>query len=127
VDLDALGTWLDAYGRAWLSNDAADVAALFTEEATYSYGPFSRTTEGRDAIVQAWISDPEGQRDVTFEAEAIAALGQTGVGHFRVTYVPAADPRVRVELDGILVLEFAGDGRCTGHREWYAKREVPLR
>jgi hypothetical protein len=31
---DAFDAWMTAYGAAWLSNDAEDVAALFAEEAT---------------------------------------------------------------------------------------------
>jgi len=30
-----------------------------------------------------------------------------------------------LEMDGILVVRFAADGRCVEHREWYATGEVP--
>lgn len=125
MDIDALGSWLEAYGRAWISNDPADVAGLFTENAVYHYGPYSQPSRGRDAIVKAWVSDPMGQRDIRFRSEPLAVAGDLGVGHWAVSFTPAANPVVRTEIDGILVLRFDEDGRCREHREWYAMREVP--
>ena len=126
MEMDALGSWLDAYGRAWLSNDPADVAALFTEDAVYSWGPYREPARGRDAIVEAWVADPMDQRDVRFSAEPLAVTGDVGVGHWSVSFVSAAAPDVRTELDGILVLRFGDDGRCREHREWYMRRDLPL-
>ena len=35
IDLDSFRAWLDRYERAWRSNDPADAADLFTEDAVY--------------------------------------------------------------------------------------------
>ena len=124
MDIDALGSWMEAYGRAWISNDPADVAALFTEDAVYHYGPYGEPSRGRDAIVERWVSDPMGQHDIRFHSEPLAVAGDLGVGHWSVSFVRAANPSVRTEIDGILVLRFDEDGGCREHREWYAMREV---
>ena len=50
MQLEDLGSWLDRYFAAWKSNDPEDVAALFTEDAVYSYSPFRAETRGRDEI-----------------------------------------------------------------------------
>lgn len=126
MDAEGLRDWLDAYGRAWISNDPDQVAALFAEDARYWTGPFGEPWEGRARIVAEWTSDPAGQRDVTWEAEPLAALGNTGIAHWRVGYTPAAGPGTRVELDGILLLRFDGEDRCLEHREWYHRREGPV-
>ncbi|MBI2238097.1 MAG: hypothetical protein HYU54_06185 [Actinobacteria bacterium] len=39
-----------------MSNDPDEVAALFAEDAAYSYGPFREPNRGRDAIVAEWVS-----------------------------------------------------------------------
>ena len=36
---DVVQAWVDAYVRAWRTYDPADIAALFTEDATYAYHP----------------------------------------------------------------------------------------
>jgi SnoaL-like protein len=48
--------WLGRYFDAWVSNDPADVASLFTEDAIYRVGPFREPWVGRDQIVDRWTS-----------------------------------------------------------------------
>ncbi len=124
VDMASLGAWMDAYGRAWISNEPAEVAALFSEGAAYYTGPFKEPWRGRDRIVTEWIADPWGQTDIRFHHQPLAVTGDRGVAHWRVSFLPGDAP-TRVELDGVLVLRFDPEGRCTEHREWYARREVP--
>ncbi len=124
LDLTALDRWVGAYGRAWESNDAREVEALFSADAVYYVSPFAEPRRGREAIVRAWVSDPESQREVRFAHDAVAVEGNVGVAHWHVTFRPA-DADSRVEMDGVLVLRFDDDGRCTDHREWYARREAP--
>lgn len=114
--------WLDAYARAWESNDCVQVAALFTEDAVYYTDPFREAWKGRDAIVRAWTSDPEQQDGVRFDYRVLAVRGDTGVAHWSVSYVRRAGSPVHVEMDGVLVARFDDHGRCFEHREWYARR-----
>jgi ketosteroid isomerase-like protein len=126
LDLSLLATWMDAYGRAWVSNAADEVAALFTEDAVYYVSPFQDPWVGRDAIVQEWVSDPEGQESVRFHHEPLAVTGDVGVARWSVSYVTRIEEPTMVEMDGVLVLRFDPDGRCREHREWYVRQERPL-
>jgi uncharacterized protein (TIGR02246 family) len=114
--------WLAAYFAAWVSNDPAEVAALFTDDAGYWVGPYAEPWVGREAIVEAWTSG--SQVDVEHVAEVLAIDGDRVVAHWNVK---ATDPAtgVRSELDGVLLLTFVPDGRCREHREWFARREIP--
>lgn len=122
VDLEAFRSWLDRYFGAWASNDPDEVAALFPEDAVYSYGPFREPNRGRDAIVAEWVSGPP-QEDLRVEYESLEVAGERGVAHWRASW--RQDRETLVELDGILVVDFDRWGRCTEHREWYAERKSP--
>jgi uncharacterized protein (TIGR02246 family) len=126
VDIGGLRSWLDGYERAWLSNDPDRVAALFTEDAVYAVNPFREPWRGREEIVERWTADPQQQEDVQIRLKPLAVNGDIGVAHWRASYVQRSWPAARIEMDGILLLEFADDGRCRLHREWYARREAPL-
>jgi ketosteroid isomerase-like protein len=121
MELDGFRGWLERYFAAWASNDADDVAALFAEDAEYSYGPFRPSARGREEIVRAWVEGgvPPGLRT---SFEAIAVEGDRGVAHWTVAF--AGDGETTIEVDGILVCTFDDDGRCTLHREWYDRREA---
>jgi uncharacterized protein (TIGR02246 family) len=122
VDRTRAARWLADYFDAWVSNDPADVAALFSEDASYWVGPYAEPWVGREAIVAAWTS---GIRvDVEPVSEVLAIDGDLVVAHWNVK---ATDPSTgtRSEMDGVLLLRFAPDGRCRDHREWFARRELP--
>jgi hypothetical protein len=122
VDLEAFRAWCEAYAAAWRSNEPEAVAALFAQEAVYSFGPFREPTVGRAQIVRAWVEGgvPEG---LDLAIEPLAVTGRRGVAHFRASFAPGAG--TRAEMDGILACEFDDHGRCTLHREWFERREHP--
>ncbi len=51
-------------------------------------------------------------------------MGDRGIAHWNVSYREPASGG-RVELDGILLIDFDPEGQCTGHREWYDRHEYP--
>jgi uncharacterized protein (TIGR02246 family) len=118
-----LTDWLERYFTAWRSNDPEEVAALFAPDAVYSYGPFGEPSVGRDAIVRRWV-DGGAPTTFTYRCEPLAVLEDGGVAHWSVGFAHPSQAETRVELDGILVLTFDDEGRCTQHREWYATRRV---
>ncbi|HEX5951126.1 MAG TPA: nuclear transport factor 2 family protein [Actinomycetota bacterium] len=122
MDRDAFSGWLERYFAAWRSNDPAEVAALFAEDAVYSSGPFMEPTSGRDPIVRGWVAGGV-QPGLETSFEVLAVEGERGVANWRVSFDTADGGRVMV--DGILVCDFDGAGRCTLHREWFGRREVP--
>jgi hypothetical protein len=54
VDRAGAQTWLDSYVAAWLSYDADDIAALFSDDISYRYHPYDDPVVGRDAVVASW-------------------------------------------------------------------------
>ena len=65
LDRAAVTVWLDAYVHAWKTYHQKAIGDLFSEDASYSYSPFSELLHGRDAIVTSWLEqrDPPGTYD----------------------------------------------------------------
>ena len=55
TSLDAVTAWVHNYRKAWESNDPADIADLFAEDAAYFTEPFAKPWLGRDKIVTKWL------------------------------------------------------------------------
>lgn len=121
--------WLDRYVAAWLSYDADDVAALFSEDVTYRYHPYDDPIVGRDAVVASWRgegdSDDASSRDApgTYAAhyEPVAVDGSVVVATGTSSYREQPDgPVVRV-YHNCFVMRFDADGRCREFTEYYLK------
>ena len=117
----ALEKWLAGYERAWESRDAARAAELFTPNASYHEMPFEAPKAGQAGIREYWSSVTADQRDIDFKSQVIGVNGQTGVAHWSATFT-AASTGARVELDGVFVLTFDENGRCSELREWWHLR-----
>jgi ketosteroid isomerase-like protein len=123
VDLVAFRGWLERYFAAWASNDPDEVAALFADDAVYSWGPFREPAVGREDIVRAWV-DGGAPPGLETSFEALAVEGDRGVAHWTVAFrTEQSQERGRTELDGILVCTFDESGRCILHHEWYDRRD----
>lgn len=114
----ALETWLQKYGAAWESRDAAAAGTLFTTDATYHEMPFDAAKQGRAAIQDYWKTVTADQRDIQFESKVIAVNGNTGVAHWKATFKLASNGAT-IALDGVFVLEFDASGQCKSLREWW--------
>jgi len=113
--------WLDRYIRAWKSNDTEEIAALFTEDATYSYGPFREDVIGRDAIVTSWFEDPDAPGSWSAEYHPVVVEGDTAIANGRSRYLQP-DGSLRTEYDNIFLIRLDDDGRCFEFREWFVER-----
>ena len=120
MDLRSFDAWLERYFSAWASNDPDQVAALFSEDAEYSWGPFRESAHRREDIVRTWVAGG-APPDLRYRYEPIAVEGDRGVAHWSVTF---RGDHGLTELDGILVCTFDVTGRCTLHREWYDQRDT---
>ena len=120
----AIEGWLAAYRHAWGTDDPDDVAALFTEDATYSPWPFSKPWEGRDAIIARWIERGDSRNPWIFDAEVLAVEGDTGVIQGLTTY-PAHDDEAEDAYSNIWVVRLAPDGRARSFAEWWIQRPKP--
>jgi uncharacterized protein (TIGR02246 family) len=121
ADRSAIESWLSAYRRAWETDDPDDVAALFTEDATYSPWPFSKSWEGRDTIVAKWIERGDSKNPWRFDSEVLAVEGDTGVIKGLTTY-PAHDDEPEDAYSNIWVVQLAPDGRARSFAEWWVQR-----
>ncbi len=123
-------TWLDRYVAAWLSYDAKDIAALFSEDVVYRYHPSDEPITGREAVVASWLGDgnPNGAstRDApgTYAAQyqPVAVDGDVVVATGTSSYRERPDgPIVRV-YDNCFVMRFDADGNCREFTEYYLRR-----
>ena len=111
--------WLDAYIAAWSSYDAAEIAGLFTDDATYRYDPFSEPVVGGAAIAADWLEDRDAPGSWEAEYRPFVVDGDRAVGVGETRY-----PLEGKRYGNAYVLEFAADGRCSAFTEWYY-RERP--
>jgi uncharacterized protein (TIGR02246 family) len=120
MEAAGVAAWMDRYRDAWISNDPAQVGALFSDDAVYAIEPFGQPWRGRDEIVRRWTAGISQQVDLAYDV--LAVEDDQAIVHWHIFTQNAGDP-VRVEYDGILLLRFDADGRCREHREWFAQRE----
>ena len=120
---EQLTEWLDAYFDAWRSNDGAEVAKLFSEDAVYSYGPFREPARGREQLVANWVADG-APLSAESRYEILATNDDLAIVHWNVRQKAYYFHEPTLELDGILVLRFNAAGQCVEHLEWFDRRTV---
>jgi len=130
VDRAQAQTWLDRYVAAWLSYDAKDIAALFSEDVVYRYHPSDEPITGREAVVASWLGEGNSNGASTRDApgtyaaqyEAVAVDGDVVVATGTSSYRERPDgPVVRV-YDNCFVMRFDADGNCREFTEYYLRR-----
>jgi uncharacterized protein (TIGR02246 family) len=121
--------WLDRYVEAWRTNDRDRIAALFTEDAGYSYGPFrDDDLKDRDAILESWLEQPDEPTDWDATYEAWAVDGDRGVAHGLSRYYKNGGTReAPLEYENVFLVEFAADGRCRDFREFFMEPPKQVR
>lgn len=112
ADLDR---WVEAYRRAWESNDPGDIAALWTEDAAYYRRPDDDPVRGRDAIVAEWLEIADAAGETAFEYEVLAH--GDGVGFVRGWTTYLTEPPT--EYSNLWVIRLAADGRAHEFTEWW--------
>jgi SnoaL-like protein len=125
----ALRDWLDRYEVAWRSNDAGTIRGLFTEDAVYRWHPWDTgddVAHGIDAIVAAWLGEPDDPDAWEFEAEPLAVDGDLGVARCRTVYHATAKAPRRV-YHNVFLLRLTEDGRCRDFDEYYMQEPAESR
>ncbi len=118
TDLDALAAWLDRYAEAWRSNDAELIGALFADDAVYRWHPYDEgddVARGRDAIVRAWLAEPDDPGSWELSTEPLATTGDLGVARAVTTYDDGA------VYHNIFLVRLDDDGRCSDFVEYFMK------
>jgi len=107
--------WITSYERAWRAAGTDQLAALFTDDATYRQAPYREPVEGLAAIGRMWEDEREGPDEVfAMTWEIVAVEDDTAVVRLEVSY---GDP-VDQEFRDIWIARFAADGRCREFEEW---------
>lgn len=107
--------WVTAYERAWRTHGTAALDELFSENATYSAGPFERPFRGRAEIAQMWEAERDGPDEVfTMASEVVAVEGRIAVVRVAVEYGDRGRPTYR----DLWIIELDGAGLCTAFEEW---------
>lgn len=107
--------WLGGYERAWRSPGTVGLRELFTEDASYSMGPYEKTQRGLPAIAELWEAERAGpDEEFTMSSEIVATDGDIAVVRVDVGY---SKPK-KHEYRDLWLIEFAADGRCRAFEEW---------
>ena len=112
---ETLTAWIDSYIHAWRSNDPQAIASLFTEGATYAYEPWETPLEGRVAIVEDWLQEPDHPDSWEAEYHPIMIEGDRAIIAGVTRY---ADGKT---YSNLFVVEMADDGKCRAFTEWYMR------
>lgn len=125
MDRPGVERWIEAYRKAWQSDDPQDVAALFTEDATYSPYPWPRDREpwtGRDAIVRNWIERGDSGIGWRFEHAILAVEGDTAVIEGWTSYDRGEGEPWSEQYANVWLVRFAEDGRARQFVEWWVQK-----
>jgi SnoaL-like domain len=111
---DQIDDWVGRYLAAWLSNDPADIAAVFAVDAESHELPYATDSENLAEITAVWLERAgwEGTGNWTFEWEQVAVNGDTfvvtGIGHY-----PALG-----DFNNLWVVTLNESGKATMFRMW---------
>lgn len=112
--MQRLQSWVDAYVRAWNSNDPAAIGALFSQDAAYYTEPYSPPWRGRDEIVRQWLDRKDAPGETEFRWQPIAVSPDVAVVQGETVY--HTPPRT---YSNLWVVRLAADGRCAEFTEWW--------
>ena len=124
MDRSDVEHWIGAYLRAWKSDDPQDIAALFTEDVTYSPHPWPRDSnlwQGRDMVVRKWIERGDSKFGWRFEHEVLAVEGDAAVIEGWTYYDPRPDDPRPDAYANVWLVRFAPDGRAREFVEWWVQ------
>jgi hypothetical protein len=116
---EALTAWIERYRRAWESNEADDIRALFTEDADYRTDPWTIPWHGQDAIVAGWLERQDDSGSSTFEWEPLVATDT--ISMIQGTTVYGNGPT----YSNLWVIRLAEDGRAREFTEWWMDQSDP--
>jgi ketosteroid isomerase-like protein len=126
MDRDTVARWLDDYVQAWKSYDPQAIGDLFAEDARYFYDPFNRPVEGRTAIVEAWLAEPDEPGTYDAHYEPVIVEGNRAMTVGRSIYYEDDGTTVNAEWSNVFLLTFDDEGRCTQYQEWYFEKPEKL-
>lgn len=111
-----LGDWLESYKKSWVELDIDLLVPLFTEDAVYQESPYVMPLHGSQ--LRHILDDQQGrQSGGRIDLEIWSQEGDTVIARYSTsTHRAGKEEQLR---DGVLILRFAADGRCSNLRQWY--------
>ena len=117
MDRNQVQEWLNRYKEAWETQDADLFVTLFTEQCVYRDRPFLEPVP-RKEFHAYWCAIARIQQDNHIDIEILGEASENrSIVHWQATYTRRATNE-RLEGDGIFLLTFARDGRCSDVWEW---------
>ncbi len=121
-DAAAFDRWLARYVDAWRSNESEQIGALFTEDAVYRWHPYDEgddVARGREAIISAWLEEPDDPSSWDLTYERLAVDGDRGVARCVTTYSDTGEGQ-RI-YHNIFLARLDDDGRCFDFVEYFMR------
>jgi uncharacterized protein (TIGR02246 family) len=115
-DAEQVTRWIEAYRRAWNSNDPQDIGALFAEDARYVSEPFSEPWRGRAAIVKNWLGRKDAPGQTEFEWRLVATVDDLAIVQGTTTYL-----RPPATYSNLWLIRLDPTGQCTTFSEWWMR------
>ncbi len=115
---EAFEQWLDDYLRPQQQRSAEKIKELFTEDATYAYGPFFEPRVGIDAIYNHHKNALSHQNDLKYTWNVLAVTEDYGLAHFHLTLTEQVEGEPNT-YDGVFLVYLNAHGRCTRFEEWW--------
>jgi len=79
IDTTDIDRWLERYQAAWLSDEPAQIATLFTDDVRYFTAPYREPLVGVPAVTAFWLRQGESRLPWTFEYDVVAREGELHV------------------------------------------------
>jgi uncharacterized protein (TIGR02246 family) len=117
VERAAVEAWLERYVQAWGSNDPAEIAGLFTEDARYFTAPHRQPWTGRETIAREWIGRKDEPGTWTFRYEVLGVDGDLAFVRGWTTYAKEPD------YSNLWVVRLDDTGRCSEFIEWWMEAD----
>jgi len=121
MEVQDLNAWVEAYVRAWQSNDPADIGRLFAEDALYYTAPHREPWQGRETIVAGWIGRKDEPDTWTFRFEVLAVAGDLGFVRGWTNY----DSSPPTAVSNLWVIRLGPNGECREFTEWWQESMAP--
>lgn len=115
-------SWLQLYGKAWTQRNPDLIKELFASHAIYTEKPFSLPFKGIKEITKYWQGVSNTQNNISFEYQVISETKDIGVAHFEASFVRQPG-NVKVNLDGIFLVKFNSENKCTSFSEWWQSQK----
>ncbi|MBN9607095.1 MAG: nuclear transport factor 2 family protein [Actinomycetales bacterium] len=111
--------WLDAYLRAWASNEPDDVRAVFAPEGEMRFEPWTEPVVGHDALVESWLGRRDEPGSWRFEGDVLAVDGDLAFIQGVTRYTNGTT------YSNLWVVRLADDGRAASFTEWWMDQSHP--